>query len=154
MPFRSDNWIGGEEKSRDCPNCHSSRIYQNGKRKSGKGTIQRYLCRDCRYRFSESSILSIRPNNIGGCQVCAVLTEEAKNLASVEPSNGGLAGATELTISDLKGTIPEFALWSKKQGFAESTIITRVKLLTILSRRGAELLNSESIKEVIANQTL
>ena len=112
------------------------------------------IFRDCGYRFSESSILSIRPNNIGGCQVCAVLTEEAKNLASVEPSNGGLAGATELTISDLKGTIPEFALWSKKQGFAESTIITRVKLLTILSRRGAELLNSESIKEVIANQTL
>ena len=128
MPFRSDNWIGGEGKSRDCPNCHSSRIYQNGKRKSGKGTIQRYLCRDCRYRFSESSILSIRPNNIGGCQVCAVLTEEAKNLASVEPSNGGLAGATGLT-KDTENILFGYAWWLKKQGRRDQTIQSHLKLL-------------------------
>jgi integrase len=40
----------------------------------------------------------------------------------------------------------------KKQGYAESTIITRVKLLKILAKRGADLRDPESIKETIARQ--
>jgi integrase len=48
--------------------------------------------------------------------------------------------------------ILDFALWLKKNGYAESTIIGRVKLLKILVRRGANLYDPESIKEAIAKQ--
>lgn len=34
-----------------CQKCKSSNIVKNGKRNNESGTIQRYLCRDCKYRF-------------------------------------------------------------------------------------------------------
>ncbi|EMR73901.1 site-specific recombinase XerD [Thaumarchaeota archaeon SCGC AB-539-E09] len=55
-------------------------------------------------------------------------------------------------ISDVKSTLFEYAWWLKKEGYAESTIETRFKLLRILSKRGANLHDPESIKEVIAQQ--
>ena len=42
--------------------------------------------------------------------------------------------------------------WMKKEGYSETTIITRVKLLKILVKRGANLFDPESVKEIIANQ--
>jgi len=80
------------------------------------------------------------------------LTEEARNLAKVEPLKGRLAGATELTKTDAKETIFKLKLWLQKEGYAESTIISRAKLLTILVKRGANLYDAESIKKVIAQQ--
>lgn len=151
MPFRFNN-CQGEGKNRDCPSCYSSRIYRDGIRETEKGSVQRYICRDCGYRFSETSVLSTRRNNIVGCQVCAVLTEEAKNLATVEPPKGGLAEATELTNLDPQKLIFQYAWYLKKMGRAESTITSRVKLLKILVKRNAELLNPDSIKDAIARQ--
>ena len=40
----------------------------------------------------------------------------------------------------------------KKQGYAESTIMDRCKVLKIMVNRGAGLSDSESVKEVIARQ--
>lgn len=40
----------------------------------------------------------------------------------------------------------------KKEGYAESTIITRYKLIEILSKRGANLYDPDTVKTVIANQ--
>ncbi|RLI72067.1 site-specific integrase, partial [Candidatus Heimdallarchaeota archaeon] len=39
-----------------------------------------------------------------------------------------------------------------KQGYAKSTIESRIKLLKILVKRGADLMNPESVKETIAKQ--
>jgi DNA-directed RNA polymerase subunit M/transcription elongation factor TFIIS len=40
-----------------CPECGSKRLYKDGKRKISNGEkVQRWLCRDCGYRFSESSV--------------------------------------------------------------------------------------------------
>ena len=52
MTTQVNDFDGGEEVSRECPNCHSKRIWKDGLR----GSIQRYLCRSCGYRFSQSSI--------------------------------------------------------------------------------------------------
>jgi len=75
------------------------------------------------------------------------------------PSKNGLAGATE-TFSensaqnnDITAKILEFAWKLKKQGYAESTINGRVKLLKRLVRLGANLFDPESVKEAIAKQT-
>jgi integrase len=63
------------------------------------------------------------------------------------------AGATtKLGKADTKSGLFEFAWWMKKQGYAETTIVTRVKLLKVLAKRGAELFDPESVKGAIAKQ--
>nr|NIO36475.1 tyrosine-type recombinase/integrase [Candidatus Bathyarchaeota archaeon] len=51
-----------------------------------------------------------------------------------------------------KGKIVEYSFWLLKQGYAESTIKGHAKLLRILVKRGANLFDSESLKETIARQ--
>lgn len=151
MPFRFNKCEENDGKSIDCPSCHSNRIYRNGMRETENGSIQRYICRDCGHRFSKTPVLSIRFNNIESRQVCALLTE-AINLIAVEPPKVGLAGATEQNKTDAKDIIFEYAWWLKKQGRAETTITSCRKLLSVMVKRGANLYDPESIKDVIARQ--
>jgi integrase len=46
----------------------------------------------------------------------------------------------------------EYALWQRKQGYRETTVVPRVGMLQTLVRRGADLLDPESVKAVIAEQ--
>lgn len=107
VPESITEFEGGEEASRECPVCHSNRFWKDGTRKTGKSAIQRFFCRDCGHRFSESSVLSTRLVDNGGRQVCAILTEEAKNLAEVEPKNRS-AGATEQIVDENRDAVPRF----------------------------------------------
>ena len=144
-----------------CPYCSSKKVWRNAKRytKSG-GEVQRWLCRNCGYRFSESQPLKNSldwPLNTGSAtickrQVCDIL-QESKNLAIMEnpPKNGLTREATEQT-ADAKGKILEFAWWMKKQGYAEGTIVGRTKILTVLTKRGANLYDPETVKETISQQ--
>jgi len=71
-------------------------------------------------------------------------------LAKVEPQlEKAGAGATS---AEVKGKIIEYLWWMKKEGFAESTITRRVRLLKTLSKRAADLLDPESVKLTIARQ--
>ena len=54
--------------------------------------------------------------------------------------------------ADMKGKIFEHVWWLQKQGYKESTIIGRSRLLKTLVKRGADLLDPESVKGVIAKQ--
>ena len=148
-------------KSLHCPQCGSNKLFKDGLRYLTDGsTTQRWLCRNCFYRFSEQKALQ---KNLRGSintasaipskrQVCDCLTEASKNLTIMEnPAKSGLAGATEHT-TDTKAKIIEFAWWMKKQGYAEGTILGRTKLLTILAKRGANLFDPEKVKDVIAKQ--
>ena len=63
-----------------------------------------------------------------------------------------LVGTTQQTL-DIKGKLVEFSWWMKKEGYAESTILGRTKLLKILAKRGANLYDPETIKSTIAKQT-
>jgi integrase len=76
---------------------------------------------------------------------------EAKNL---DPQVDMKTTAGEKTTSqrDLKGKLVEFAFWMQKQGYKESTINTRIIRLETLAKRGADLLNPESVKQVLALQ--
>jgi len=62
------------------------------------------------------------------------------------------AGATKPDEATVKGKIVEYSWWMKKQGYAECTITTRTRLLRLLTKRGANLFDPESIKGVIAQQ--
>lgn len=131
-----------------CPNCGSTKIFRNGHRYTNYGEkIQRYLCRHCGYRFSERT--SKRTNNPPPTFYSSQI--EAKNLAIIEKGEEKTAGAY-ITNTDIKSKIIEFTWWLKKEGYAESTILTRGRLIKILANRGANLYDPDSVKTVIANQ--
>jgi len=57
-----------------------------------------------------------------------------------------------LQTADAKGKIIEYIWWLQKEGYSQTTIIGRSKLLEILVKRGANLYDPESVKEAIAKQ--
>jgi len=61
------------QKMLKCPECSSTKLYKDGFRYLADGThVQRYLCRDCGYRFSDPrqrQILKIRSPLTFNCQV-------------------------------------------------------------------------------------
>jgi integrase len=83
-------------------------------------------------------------------QVCA-RERKAKNLDPIKGKEKQVVANAE-DATQFREKIVEFAWWLKKQGYAETTIISRVKILKILAKRGANLYNPESIKGAIANQ--
>ena len=54
--------------------------------------------------------------------------------------------------AELKGKIIEFLWWMRKQGYAEQTIYSRGRRLRRLVKLGANLLDPESVKEILARQ--
>jgi integrase len=86
-------------------------------------------------------------------RVCASETKAAKNLVEVESRiEKRAAGATKLDEATVKGKIVELAWWMKKNGYAETTIRLNTTVLRVLSERGADIFNPESVKEIIAKQ--
>jgi integrase len=73
----------------------------------------------------------------------------AKNLDKThgKTQQNRAAGAT---ITDIKGKLVEYAWWQKKEGYKETTIRHRTAVIGRLVKLGANLLDPESVKEVIA----
>jgi len=189
-----------------CPECASQRVWKDGIRHTEHGDVQRWLCRSCGHRFSDTKIkvdilkegfelpdsvhdlrhldtVDLVSGKVGfqnpplpvgedvgshaftdigkrinsflpydrERQVCA--TESvAKNLSHQRTRvKKRAAGATKLD-KDAKSLLFRFAWHMKKQGYAESTISGRAKLLRILAKRGANLYEPDTIKDVIARQ--
>ncbi len=189
-----------------CPDCGSVRLYRAGLRYLSNGeTIQRWLCRNCGFRFSESSVkgnvagkisetfdskknyhkirvtsrnasidevsdslpfffgedvaphnLSIAEKDLNNLpfynskhQVCAS-NKKAKNLDSTTKTKTVVETESQ-RIQDIRGKIIELAWMLKKEGYNESTIKSYSVMLQSLARKGANLLDPENIKEIIAN---
>jgi len=148
------------------PECGSDRVWKDGLRQTSTGRqVQRYICRNCGFRFSfNGSDISKHAQKIHRQflkssqaipyyrQICAAQQKGAKNLAEVESqTEKQAAGATEQT-ADIKGKIIEFAWWMKKQGYSDATIEGRARVLKVLMKRGANVLDPESVKDIIARQ--
>jgi integrase len=87
------------------------------------------------------------------CRVGASRQGKAKNLARVKSHiQRQAAGATKSNKEEIKGKIVEFLWYLKKQGYALGTIRTRIHLLQRLVVLGADILDPESIKKVLAEQ--
>lgn len=160
-----------------CPKCGSSKVWKDGLRHTKESqAVQRHVCRLCGYRFSDSATNSdipskpylnkvpetssnkihtnteerLYPSEVPrwNHRVC-VSEREMKNLVEVETRNEkGAAGAT----INAQSIIFNFAWWMKKQGYSESTITGRFKIMKILVKRGADIHDPESVKETIARQ--
>jgi len=150
-----------------CPQCGCQSLYKDGLRYLADGSsVQRWLCRNCAYRFTEPncngsdklkslSTVHTKPlkdgyNIISKRQVCELLTRASKNLTEVAKQEQAQREGT-LQTADVKGKIVEYSFWLLKQGYSKYTIQGRTKLLKRLAKLG-DLLNPESIKEVIAKQ--
>lgn len=204
-----------------CPECSSAKVWRDGLRYLSDGrAVQRWLCRSCGFRFSETTTHSkvklnvpcqifekpdsgenllqpyvferklpvepaiedpslklredITSHSLSGktitgknlytfpdynreCRVCAP-ENGAKNSAPIEGRKmenaqsleKWAAGATA-TSADIKSKLVEFAWSLKKEGIKETSIETYLRYLKKLVKHGANLLDPDSVKEVIAN---
>ncbi|MEM1514753.1 MAG: tyrosine-type recombinase/integrase, partial [Candidatus Bathyarchaeia archaeon] len=95
-------------------------------------------------KFSNCRVLRLREGAKNSAGTVLVPMEEKAY------AEGRAAGATENPkVSEL---LFNFAWWMKKQGYAEQTIESRVKILNVLAKRGADLLDPENVKSIIARQ--
>jgi integrase len=142
-----------------CPQCSSQRTYRDGLRYLTDGTtIQRWLCRECSYRFTEKKPLQKKPNcqiNTASAllskrQVCELLTEESKNLAIVPRQEPASREGTQQT-ADTKGKIIEFLWHLKKEAYSPTTIEVYGKRLLQLADN-CDILDPEKVKEFVANR--
>jgi hypothetical protein len=163
------------EPTSTCPQCGSTKLYRDGLRYLADGTaVQRWLCRECGYRFTNPNHkrrgewknppfnLNLEGGLENDCQGnddpswgdFTSLGRLVQTLAAVESQNEKrAAGASEKpTEAELQGKIIEFLWWMKKQGYKETTIKSKGKRLMRLVKLGVNLLNPESVKEVIAVQ--
>jgi hypothetical protein len=131
--------------------CNSIKLFKDGIRHSRHGEVQRFLCRSCGNRFSKRNGNNYKTyqTNSTAIQICTT-RPEVKNLDTLVSKE--LAGESPKN-EDIKGPLFQFASWMKKVGYAEDMITTRVKILKILSKRGAVLNCPESIKGAIAKQS-
>ena len=153
-----------------CPKCGSKKVWRDAKRYTKLGDeIQRWYCRDCGRRFSdlqdvakarstferleriESKSLKSGKDIVTTCQICVT---ETKNLVA-ETQRSRFLRRNETIQLQANASIPEkvvnYLLWLKKQGYAESTIFSRVKIIKYLAKT-SNLDDPEAIKELIANK--
>ena len=159
-----------EDRGLQCPACGAQRVWKDGIRHTSQGDVQRYLCRDCGYRFSETRLNSSDPpehvENIHSIrfypkvallydrQVGATEPKAAKNLVEVETRQERAAGATS-TPNDpatTRGKLVEYTWWMNKQGYARESIRGYLSCVRTLWKRGANLYDPETVKDVIARQ--
>lgn len=140
---------GGEVASRECPNCYSKRNWKDGLRETRVGLIQRFVCRDCGFRFSDKSYKEYLLNE--NRQLCAQL--EAKKLDTTTETRT-VAGEKNQIEQNITGKVIEYLWYLKKEGRKNPTLIARKKDLLRLQKHGANLLDPESVKEVIANENV
>jgi len=132
-----------------CPECGSNRLYRDGLRHLASGkTVQRWLCRNCGYRFGEKPLNSLsdktrdskyavkKPKNL----------QALKALKELERTTKLAVGATE----NVKASLIDFAWQMKKQGYSDATIKTYAYGLKNLVKHNADLTNADSVKEVLA----
>ncbi|MGQ9640678.1 MAG: tyrosine-type recombinase/integrase [Candidatus Bathycorpusculaceae bacterium] len=146
-----------------CPQCGSDRLYKDGLRyRADKSTTQRWLCRNCGYRFSEKrplqNVLSGSINTTPALpfkrQVCELLTEESKNLTTVETRQEQAQREGTTQTADVKGKIVQLLWELEKDGKKPGTIRNYSKYLNHLLRNGVNLLDPEHVKSFLAKSPL
>ncbi|MEM1785736.1 MAG: site-specific integrase [Candidatus Bathyarchaeia archaeon] len=136
------------------------------RRLASGSTRQRYLCRDCGHRFSQNTQVAkvlIAPKPVDNdCRVCApeggvknsapIKGRKMEDAQSLEKRAAGATGNVQTRQMDIKGKVIEFLWWAEKQGLATETIRGYNSCLRTLMNKGANLLDPESVKEILAKE--
>jgi len=158
-----------------CPQCGSQKLFKDGLRYLWDGNaVQRWLCRNCGYRFSEKGphassqppqktsdmsqhVSIIDTQSLKGKldilynRRVRDLAKEAKNLAAAEQKET-VAGESPTTQQNAKGKLLQFMIKLQNEGIHNVTIQNYAKMLRLLMENGANLYDAESVKETIAKQ--
>jgi integrase len=145
-----------------CPECGNKKTWKDGLRYVQDTPIQRFLCRSCGYRFSQTTLnrykdpegvqnvhrmpLNMPSSLLSNRQICVTKTSGAKNLVKVETRT---ETALRESTQDTKGQIVSFAWHLKKLGRSNATIKTYTKNVQNISKYG-NINDPESIKLAIA----
>ena len=146
-----------------CPHCGSNKLWRDGLRYSMFGDrIQRWFCRNCGLRFSDPvdvqkawstfervDRVDTKPKKattdiVTTCQICV---KETKNLAAEQKTM-----EVPRRSEDIKGKILAFLWQLKKEAYAEDTIREYGYIINTLVKRGANLYDAGTVKDVIARQ--
>ena len=149
-----------------CPKCGHTTVWRAGTYTSLLGDIiQRWSCRRCGLRFSDRADVATAKKHIQeelssdektfksitdvstSCQISAL--EEAKNLVAEQQQNQLVLRKETFDINTLAA---KYEWYLRKEGRRIATIKSRVKLLKLLWKRGANFDDPESVKTVIAQQ--
>ncbi len=135
------------ERTITCPQCNGTRLYKAGFRYLVDGSDkQRFLCRNCLYRFSIHKAKAVFRESL------RFKLEECTLLQPVQNLKTGGIFTQQQPINNFEGKIVDFLWWMKKQGYKETTIISRGVRLRRLVNLGADLSDPEGVKGTIANQ--
>ncbi len=156
----ADGSAGASPLNPSCPQCNSKKVWRDGNRYTiFDDKIQRWLCKECGHRFSDKDDLqktkqaietvntkSLKTHTaiVTTSQICVT---ETKNLEAEQQTN-----QVPRRNEENRGKIVEPGFWMQKEGYAESTISRRIRLLGTLLNKGADLKDPESVKETIAKQ--
>jgi len=129
---------------------NSRRLYKDGFRYLQNGeAVQRWLCRECGYRFSSGHKVSKnRKHNINtrARQKAIVLAEV---IGKKEDEAAG-ATKTKFDSATAKGLLLQYEFWLQKEGYAQKC--RYVDCIRMLINSGANLLDPEHVKTVIAKK--
>ena len=137
---------GGEKANLECPKCHNKKIWKRGYDKSGVILVQRYKCPTCETSFSKKSYKEKPVNN--NRQLCAYL--KAKKLETTTAIKTVVG--EEKNHQRMKFQILEQLRYMERQNYAQEYIRLNRSALNTLMNRGANLFDSDSVKDVIAKQ--
>ena len=147
-----------------CPECGSSRVFRNGTATSSfDAKIQRYVCRICGRRFSDSddlkrakevadsylpTSLNVKDTDKQNSQVC---DWRSKNL-TLETTEKNSVSQGEKKESGVAIVVKDFQWQLKLEGRADVTIKNYGYSLLRLSKLGVDLFNPDTFKETMALQ--
>lgn len=162
-----------------CPTCKHTNTWRNGYGKAMFGKpIQRWICRDCGYRFSDSidvarakkeaqadqfvaskhlkSGFGLRSN----CQICDENTskfsvyslKETKNLVTELQQSLTVPYKEKYDIKDFKGAVIEFLFYMQRAELAEVTYDAYCYSLEFLISNGANIFDPQSVKTTLSGQ--
>jgi len=137
-----------------CPECKSTRLYRDGRRYLSDGSsVQRWLCRDCGYRFSEKPLqknLKWQLNTASSLQSrCRIRAKGAKNLTQATESKT-VAGEKSQLEANVEGLVAQYMAYLEREGFVQESRFPY--LIRRLAKLGANLLDPESVKQTIGQQ--
>ena len=136
----------GGEMAKECPNCHSKRNWKDGIRETKTGYNQRFICRECSYRFSPKSYKE-NPAN-GDRQLCVL--QEAKKLDTATEIKTVAGESTTQLPQFTRNLLKEFMEHLVREGYYKDT--SYFTLVKNLATTGADLTNPDDVKTKIAQK--
>ncbi|MGA3192496.1 MAG: tyrosine-type recombinase/integrase [Candidatus Bathyarchaeia archaeon] len=152
-----------------CPECGSQKVWRDGLRNSLFGhKIQRWLCRNCGFRFSDSEnvqrsfstfervervgrdSLKARFGIVSDSQIRVTKAEGTKNLASATETQT-VAGDRKLDKATAKGLLLQYSLYLQKEGYGENCSYVNC-IRTLINSEGCNIYDPENVKEVIGKK--